>query len=114
MTRLKLLAAAALIALGGCNSSLPSDRLPEMTFRHLPQIQLLVSDIQIETTAPQSTEPPNIAHLFPTPPEQALRNWARDRLVARGTGGQARFTIVRADAIGTRPRGSRSGVVWHE
>ena len=103
MTHFKqaMLALGALVALAGCETPVPSDKLPEMTFRHLQPIQLLVSDIQIETTAPASTEPPNIGHLFPTPPEQALRNWARDRLVARGTGGSARFTITKAEAVRT-------------
>jgi hypothetical protein len=82
-----------------------------MTFRHLQPIQLLVSDIKIESTAPHSTQPPNIAHLFPTPPETALRNWARDRLVSRGAsmrGATATFTIVRAEATG-RALGKDSG-----
>jgi hypothetical protein len=86
-------------ALSGCETSAPPDKLPEMTFRHLPPIQLLVSNIQVETQVPATTDPANVAHLFPTPPEQALRAWARDRLAARGSGGTARFIIKRADAI---------------
>lgn len=103
---LAMLAAAAAIA--GCNSSTPPERFAEMTFRHLPPIQLLVANIKIESTAIQSTEPPNIGHLFPTPPEAALRNWARDRLVARGSSGTAVFTIVRAEATG-RALGTDTG-----
>ena len=86
--------------LAGCTTTVPTETYAEMTFRHLPQIQLLVSDIKIESTAPQSTEPPYIGHLLPTSPDTAIRNWARDRLVARGSGAKAVFTIVRADATG--------------
>jgi hypothetical protein len=96
-----LLAVAA--SLGGCASPPTNTNFAEMTFRHLPRIQLLVSEVKIESTAPQSTQPPNIAHLFPTPPETAMRNWARDRLESRGAGmrgATATFTIVRAEAIG--------------
>ena len=89
----------AAAVLPGCTTSEPSDKLPEMTFRHLPPIPLLVSDIQIESQATPGAD--NVAHLFPTPPEQALRAWARDRLVARGSAGTARFIIKRADAVRT-------------
>jgi hypothetical protein len=94
---------AVTAALAGCSSPPTNTNFAEMTFRHLQPIQLLVSEIKIESTAPHSTQPPNIAHLFPTPPETALRNWARDRLVSRGAsmrGATATFTIVRAEAIG--------------
>ncbi len=96
-----LVLCAVVAGLAGCASSTPPERFAEMTFKHLPPVQLLVSDLKIESTATQSTEPPNIGHLFPTPPEAALRNWAGDRLVARGgPGTTARFTIVRAEAVG--------------
>jgi hypothetical protein len=87
----------AALGLAGCETAPPSDKLPEMTFRHLAPIPLLVSDIQVETQATPASD--SVAYLFPTPPEQALRAWARDRLVARGSGGTARFVIKRADAI---------------
>ena len=99
---------AVVAAIAGCASSTPPERFAEMTFRHLPPIQLLVADIKIESTAIQSTEPPNIGHLFPTTPETALRNWARDRLAARGSSGTAVFTIVRAEATG-RALGTDTG-----
>jgi len=94
---------AASAALSACSSPPTTTDFAEMTFRHLPPIQLLVSEVKVESTAPHSTEPPNIGHMFPTPPETALRNWARDRLEARGAsmrGATATFTIVRAEATG--------------
>lgn len=74
-----------------------------MTFRHLPQIQLLANDLRIESNLAQPTAGQSVAHLFPTSPETAMRNWARDRLVARGSGisgAAATFTILRAEATG--------------
>jgi hypothetical protein len=44
--------------------------------------------------------PPNVDHLFPTPPERAMRRWATDRLVASGTPDRyARFVIQDAKVI---------------
>lgn len=104
------IALVLLAGLGACTTPAPTEKFPEMTFRHLPPIELLVSDLTVESTAVQSTEPPHIGHLFPTPPEVALRNWARDRLVARGgPGTTARFTIVRAEALG-RPISTDAGI----
>ena len=89
-----------MLALGlvGCASPAPTETFAEMTFRHLPPIQLLVSDVKIEATGAPVTQAANISHLFPTPPDIAMRNWARDRLAARGASATATFTIVRADA----------------
>jgi hypothetical protein len=88
------------MSLTACATPAPTDKLPEMTFRHLPPIALNVADIQVESQL--SSNPDNVAHLFPTTPEQALRAWARDRLVARGSSGTARFIIKRADATRTQ------------
>jgi len=101
MRKTSAFAAVLIAALGlaACQAATPTDKLPEMTFRHLAPIPLAVSNIQIESQVPASSDPNNVAHLFPTPPEQALRAWARDRLVARGSGGTARFVIKRADAV---------------
>jgi hypothetical protein len=100
---LRVLCTLAFTALLAACASPPTNvNFAEMTFRHLQPIELLVSEIKVESTAPQSIQPPNIGHLFPTPPETALRNWARDRLVSRGSGmrgATATFTIVRAEAI---------------
>ena len=45
--------------------------------------------------------PPHVDHLFPLPPERALRRWGADRLVAKGASGVARYTIVEAPATET-------------
>ena len=80
----------------------PSERLPDLTFKHLPPISLQVADIQIASQTSHGTEPPNVGHRFPVPPERALTQWARDRLQLAGTRHTARFTILRADATETK------------
>lgn len=89
------------VSLAGCSSPPTNKEFAEMTFRHLPQIQLLANDIKVEANMLSPGAGENVAFQFPTPPETALRNWARDRLVARGSGtsgATATFTIIRAEA----------------
>lgn len=93
--------AAVTAGLAGCASPPTNIEFAEMTFRHLPQIQLLANDLTVESRMLSPSAGQNVAHQFPTPPETALRNWARDRLVARGagtSGATATFTIIRAEA----------------
>ena len=93
--------AAVTAGLAGCASPPTNIEFAEMTFRHLPQIQLLANDLTVGSRMLSPGGGQNVAHQFPTPPETALRNWARDRLVARGagmSGATATFTIIRAEA----------------
>ena len=113
--QLRALGALALLAvtagLAGCSSPPTNTNFAEMTFRHLQPIQLLANDLKIESNATAPTAGQNVAHQFPTAPETALRNWARDRLVARGSGisgASATFTIVRAEAT-SQPLKTDSG-----
>jgi len=98
LKRLPLAAVFAAMLCAGCSSPAPSDKLPEMTFNHLPPIQLKVANVQIENKSPANTNPANAAMQFPVPPDQALTRWAQDRLKATGSSGTARFTILQSDA----------------
>ena len=88
------------VVLSACAS--PSSHLPQLTFKHLPPITLQVGDIQFPSLVQNGTQAPNVGHRFPLSPEQALTQWAQDRLQLRGTRGTARFTILQADAIETK------------
>jgi hypothetical protein len=100
LNRLPLAALLAATLCAGCSSPAPSDKLPEMTFSHLPPIQLKVANVQIENKAPANTDPSNVAMQFPVAPDQALTRWAQDRLKATGSSGTAHFTILQAAATG--------------
>jgi hypothetical protein len=94
------LAAAAF--LGGCESGPTQARLPELTYGHLGAIRLDVARVEIADEYQEPLRPPNVDHLFPTPPERVLRRWATDRLAASGTPGRyARFVIQDAKVIET-------------
>ncbi|MAF49678.1 MAG: hypothetical protein QGH73_09275 [Rhodospirillales bacterium] len=92
---------AVLLGAGGCATESPFVEFPDITFRHMPVINLRVVDIQIDNKVPRNVLAPHVGHKFPVPPVKALRRWGEDRLQAAGSKGTARFTILEADAIET-------------
>ncbi len=95
----RALALMFLAALGGCTTESPFAEFADITFRHLPSINLRVVDIQIDSKVKRNVLEPHVGHKFPVPPVKALARWAEDRLQAAGSKGTARFTILEADAI---------------
>lgn len=96
------LALMILLALGGCATESPFAEFADITFRHLPTINLRVVDIQIENKVARNVLTPHVGHKFPVPPVDALRRWGEDRLRAAGSKGTARFTILEAGAVEER------------
>ena len=94
----RLFGFCAIALLVACQANLPSEQLPDMTFKHLSLIQLRVIDIQLVSNFERSVDAPHVAHKFPVSPEKALIQWAEDRLQIAGQKNTARFTILRADA----------------
>lgn len=102
MIRTSALALCLAVAslLGGCASAPPQARFPELTYAHLGAMRLDVARIEIADEYQEPLRPPNVDHLFPTPPERVMRRWATDRLAASGTPGRyARFVIQDASVI---------------
>jgi len=102
--KLRLIAIWAVLvtALAGCQTTPPPQRFPELTYGHLGQFRLDVAGIDIVSDYKAPLQPPNVEHLLPVPPEQALRRWAKDRLAATGTPGRyARFVITDAKVTDT-------------
>ena len=94
--------AVMVVALAGCQSAPPPQRFPELTYGHLGVMRLDVERIEIVNEYQAPLAPPNVDHLFSTPPERALRRWAQDRLAASGTPGRyARFVITDAKVTET-------------
>jgi hypothetical protein len=88
---LPCLALCAALATGMPDASLAQDRkFAEMTFQHLPSLPLDVSRVEVvrEYVAPGAK--PNVDHLFPVPPADAVARWAQDRLKPVG-----RFRLAR-------------------
>jgi hypothetical protein len=89
-------------ALAGCSTTPPPPRFPELTYGHLGVMRLDVEKVEIASDYQAPLKPPNVDHLFPTPPERVMRRWAQDRLAASGTPGRyARFVITDAKVTET-------------
>jgi hypothetical protein len=88
------------LVLSACSQSgPPSQDLPQITFKHLPTVNLNVSQIDVVDNSQASSVGKNVEYKFPTAPKKALKSWANDRLNANGTSGLAVFTINDASAI---------------
>lgn len=97
------LATLAVIDLGGCSTPPPQTRFPDLTYTHQPKLRLDVARIDIVSEYKSPYAPPNIEQDMPVVPEQAMRRWAADRLVATGTPGHsAQFVITDAKVIDTK------------
>lgn len=81
-----LIGLIAVVLLAGCETPLPTQTFPDITFTHEQPIGLNVASIEIVNNATQPVDAPKA-------PAMVLAQWARDRLVAKGTGGKARFVI---------------------
>jgi hypothetical protein len=89
------------LAIAACETAIPVQRLPEITFAHLPQLGLDAANVQVVSEYEAPVKAPNIEHLMPTSPEKALKRWVGDRLAAKGIGNVARFTISDGAVIET-------------
>jgi hypothetical protein len=97
-----LLALGGSAALAACSSQPPRARFPELTYGHLGGFRLDVSRIDIVTEYQPPMIAPNIEHLMPVNPVDALQRWGRDRLQATGTPGRiGRFVITDAKVLDT-------------
>lgn len=89
------------VALSACTTPLPQSRFPEITYKHLPPINLDAAEISVEDEYKAPGIPPNVDHLFPVRPADAALAWGRDRLAAAGAGRRLRYIVREASAIET-------------
>lgn len=91
--------AALCAGLAACESAAPRQQFPELTFEHLPKLDLDVARIEIVHAYQAPGARPNVEHLFPVTPAAIAERWARQRLRAVGAGGSVRATVVQAAVI---------------
>ncbi len=89
------------LAIAACETPATVQRFPEITFGHLPPIELNAADIRIVSEYKAPMQAPNVEHLFPVSPAVAMQRWAEDRLAAKGMGNTVRFTISDATVTET-------------
>ena len=85
-----------ILSLTACGKSLPQHDFIELRFDQLPVIKLDIAKIEIVEKYRSPLQLPNVEHELPISPATIMRNWANDRLRAKGTNGIARFIIYDA------------------
>jgi hypothetical protein len=86
------------LLLAGCGGREPQKFEP-LRYDYLTKIKLNVARVDIDSSwAPRGSDH-HVEFLAPTPPLDALRHMAEDRLVPGGTASRALFTVVEASII---------------
>lgn len=99
---LRLFAAVLFLgsAVSACTNTPPPHRLPELNFRNQPPILVNVASIEVVSDR-QNAPVSDLEASLPVTPENAVRTWARDRLVKIGHAGILRVVIHNASASET-------------
>lgn len=84
-----------------CTLALPAAAQGALDFSTKPPITLDVASIEVESTYVAPMKEPNIDHLLPVTPSNAVRLWVSQRLKAGGSTGRARVIIHDASIIET-------------
>ena len=87
--------------LGACETPVQLEIMPELTFGHLPTIELNVAKIKFDNRYTPPLKSPNVEHLFPTPLGKVLNQWASSRLKPVGGSDAARLIISDASVAET-------------
>ena len=87
--------------LSACASPAPTQRLPEITFSHLPVFEVDVARIETENRYIAPLSAPHIEHLMPSTPATTLERWLKDRFKPVGLTGSLRLVIEDARATKT-------------
>ena len=90
---------AAVFILSGCAAQVEKPGFSQISFAHLPPINLNVARVEVENRYVSPATRPNVEHEFPVSPAAAASNWGRDRLKAVGQSGVARVIVRRASVV---------------
>ncbi|MBD0272738.1 MAG: hypothetical protein ICV73_12510 [Acetobacteraceae bacterium] len=86
----------------------PPPALAPLSWTHLTPLPLDVAALEVVPSSPPPA-PGDIGALLPTPPAEAVRGMARDRLSAAGASGQAVFLVTAANVV--QEGGGRRGAL---
>lgn len=85
--------------LAGCAGDKQPTHFAPLRYDYLSAMHLNAGTLEIEDNTLQNPVAGDISARAPTPPAQALRQMAQDRLVAAGASGTAKFVIDRASIL---------------
>ena len=101
LLRPAVLAIAATLALGACTSAPPRPQARQISFANLAPISFDVARIEVVQQYQPPQVAPNVDHLTPVPPSDAIRRWANERVRAMGASGTMRVIIKDASITET-------------
>jgi hypothetical protein len=101
LLRPAVLAIAATLALGACTSAPPRPQARQISFANLAPISFDVARIEVVQQYQPPQVPPNVEHLTPVQPTDAIRRWANERVRAMGSNGTMRVIIKDASITET-------------
>jgi hypothetical protein len=101
LLRPAVLAIAATLALGACTSTPPRPQARQISFANLAPISFDVARIEVVQQYQPPQVAPNVDHLTPVQPADAIRRWANDRVRAMGSSGTMRVIIKDASITET-------------
>jgi hypothetical protein len=99
LVRPVFLALLALVAVSGCEMPPQKQAFPALTYAHKGPIVFNVGSVDVVSRYVSPMKAPNVEYLAPVPPNQALMQWARDRLRADGGPGLVRFAVTDARIV---------------
>ena len=98
MNKFVVLMLAALSLVSACSTPKPVST-PELNFTQQPVIKLDVTKIEVIEAYKSPFASPNVEHLMPYSPADAMQIWIKDRLRATGSDKMLQITIVDAPVI---------------
>jgi hypothetical protein len=99
LVRPVFLALLALLAVSACEMPPQKQAFPALTYAHKGPIVFNVGSVDVVSRYISPMKAPNVEYLAPVPPNQALMQWARDRLRADGGPGLVRFAVTDARIV---------------
>ena len=105
----RVVAFLALLFVASCSNGVErAEPLPQLTFAQYGPIQLDVATVEVIDVYRAPGGGANVEHLFPTPPQAAVRRWVADRIRPVGRDGVLRVVIMDAKVVeeSLKPSGS--------
>lgn len=99
---LKMAVLAAGFALAACESVVEVPEYADITFAHLPPINLNVQAVEARSTWRAPLDANHVEDELPVDLAETAMRWGRDRLQAVGTTGTATLTVLEASMVETK------------
>jgi hypothetical protein len=87
------------MVVAACETAAPPSRPQPMTFDDLTPIRLDVARLEVVDEYQAPMRDPNVDHVFPQTPSDAMRAWAQGRFRPEGSAGVARLIIQEASVV---------------